>query len=572
MNILVFEKDNCQGCYKCIRHCEVKAISYKDGYASINVKDCVLCGECVNVCSTHAKSVKDDLNVVREMLANHERIVVSLAPSYKAYFNNVSYGKMVHALRSLGFSEIQETALAAELVNNKYAEIVNTEEKKHYITSACYSTILLIEKYYPDLVEYLIPVDSPMMTHAKLLKSENPKTKVVFIGPCVSKKAEAENIINKGTVDAVLTFEDIENWMNLEGVTFDEEADDLLGVANPKTRVYPKNEGVLQSLSEDALSPKYKRIYVNGLDQVRRLFYQLEEDKEKDTLPSLFIEAHVCLDSCIGGPILRKKYCLPAITSSYLSPDKQEYDNSVPSCFKEEANIHHPFFARDKNDLIPTEEDIQFILAQTGKYSKEDEINCGACGYATCREKAIAVFQKKADIEMCLPFFRKRAESLSNVIIDHSPNAIFVLNEALEVQEFNKKAEELFNLNKTDTINQTIPMFLTDSIFDEASKTNTTIRKKQYYSEVDKMCQLLVTYIVQHHLYLVIIEDISEIEAQRNALSIMRNETIDITSAVIEKQMRVAQEIASLLGETTAQTKVTLTKLKQIVMQEDEHS
>ena len=572
MNILVFEKDNCQGCYKCIRHCEVKAISYKDGYASINVKDCVLCGECVNVCSTHAKSVKDDLNIVKDMLAKNERVIVSLAPSYKAYFNNISLGKMVHALRKLGFTDIQETALAAEVVNNKYVEIVNKEEKKHYITSACYSTILLIEKYYPDLVEYLLPVDSPMMTHAKLLKSENPNTKVVFIGPCVSKKAEAENIINKGTVDAVLTFEDIDNWMEEEHIEFGEEDNNLLGVINPKTRIYPKNEGVIQSIDENALSSKYKRIYVNGLDQVRRLFYQLEEDKEKDNLPPLFIEAHVCLDSCIGGPILRKKYRLPAITSSYLSPEKQEYDDNLPSCTKAEANIHHPFFARDKNDLIPTEEDIQFILAQTGKYNKEDEINCGACGYATCREKAIAVFQKKADIEMCLPFFRKRAESLSNVIIDHSPNAIFVLNEALEVQEFNKKAEDLFNLNKTDTINQVIPMFMTDSIFDEANKTNSTIRKKQYYSEVDKMCQLLVTYIVQHHLYLVIIEDITEIEAQRNALNIMRNETIDATSAVIEKQMRVAQEIASLLGETTAQTKVTLTKLKQIVMQEDENS
>lgn len=572
MNILVFEKDNCQGCYKCIRHCEVKAISYKDGYASINVKDCVLCGECVNVCPTHAKSVKDDLNLVKEMLKNKEQVIVSLAPSYKAYFNNVSLGKMVHVLRRFGFNDIQETALAAEVVNNAYIPFVNSEEKKHYITSACYSTILLIEKYYPDLVEYLLPVDSPMMTHAKLLKKENPNARVVFIGPCVSKKAEAENIINKGTVDAVLTFEDIEHWMNECGYEFDEEDTDLKGVINPLTRIYPKNEGVIQSIDTSRMSNKYTRIHVNGLEQVRRLFYQLVEDKEKNTLPPLFIEAHVCLDSCIGGPILRKKYRLPSLTSTYLNSDRQSYDDTVPSCINQEVNIHHPFFARDKNDLIPTEEDIQFILAQTGKYTKEDEINCGACGYATCREKAIAVFQKKADIDMCLPFFRKRAESLSNVIIDHSPNAIFVLNEALEVQEFNKRAEEMFNLNKTDTINHVIPMFMSEDIFDKANKTNMTIRKKNYYSDVDKMCQLMVTYVVQHHLYLVIIEDITEIENQRNALNVMRNQTIDATSEVIEKQMRVAQEIASLLGETTAQTKVTLTKLKQIVMQEDENS
>lgn len=570
MNILTFEKDSCQGCYKCIRHCEVKAISYKDGYASINIKDCVLCGECVNVCPTHAKSVKDDLSLVKNMLLQNEKVIVSLAPSYKAYFNNISLGKMVNVLRRLGFDDIQETALAANLVNDNYIEHINTEEKKHYITSACYSTILLIEKYYPELVEYLLPVDSPMMTHAKLLKKENPNVKVVFVGPCVSKKAEAENIINKGTVDAVLTFEDIELWMNEKSITFDVEDDDINGVINPKTRIYPKNEGVLQSIDKKKLTKKYKHVYVNGLDQVRRMFYQLVEDKENNSLDPMFIEAHVCNDSCIGGPILRKKYRLPAITAGYLSTEKQAYDNNVPSCINSDVNIHHPFFARDMNDLIPTEEDIQFILAQTGKYAPADEINCGACGYATCREKAIAVFQKKADIDMCLPFFKKRAESLSNVIIDHSPNAIFVLNEALEVQEFNKSAEEMFGLTKTETLNQVLPMFLTDDIFEKASQTNKAIRTKKYYEEVDKICQLLVTYVVQHHLYLVIIEDISEMEAQRNALNEMRNRTIDATSEVIEKQMRVAQEIASLLGETTAQTKVTLTKLKQIVMQEGE--
>lgn len=570
MNILEFEKDNCQGCYKCIRHCEVKAITYMDNYASINIKDCVLCGECVNVCPTHAKHVKEDLHRVKSLIQSGECVKVSLAPSYKAYFNNVAYEKMVAVLKKLGFKDVQETVIGANRVNQAYIPYIKNGEKRHLITSACYSTILLIEKHYPELVDYLIPVDSPMMTHAKMMKSEDPACKVVFVGPCVSKKAEAANIINKGTIDAVLTFEDLENWMKDENLEFNEEAE-TWGVDNPKTRLYPKNEGVILSIDKVEEHP-YQMIHVNGLPQVMKLFEKLVEDKKNNELPQLFIEAHVCLDSCIGGPILRKKKSHPAITANYFTADVLERDQKVPTCVKTSPDIHHPFFARDNNDLIPTEEDIQFILAQTGKFSKKDEIDCGACGYATCREKAIAVFQKKADIDMCLPFFRKRAESLSNVIIDHSPNAIFVLNELLEIQEFNKCAEELFNLTKTETLHQCLPMFLRDDIFSEANQKNTTIRKKTYYPENNKTFQISVTYVVQHHLYLVILSDVTAVEQQKIQLNHMRQSTIDATGEVIEKQMRVAQEIASLLGETTAQTKVTLMKLKQMMMEEDENA
>lgn len=570
MNILDFEKDSCQGCYKCIRHCEVKAITYMDNYASINIKDCVLCGECVNVCPTHAKHVMGELHRVKKMIANGKTVKVSLAPSFSAYFESVSFEKIAAVLKKFGFHDVQETVIGANRVNQSYVPYIKNGEKRHLITSACYSTILLIEKHYPELVDYLIPVDSPMMTHAKMLKEEDPSCKVVFIGPCVSKKAEAVNVINFGTVDAVLTFEDLENWMAEENVIFDEEIE-AMGVDNPKTRLYPKNEGVILSLEEIEDNP-YQMIYVNGLPQVKNLFEKLVEDLKEGSLPRLFIEAHVCLDSCIGGPILRKKKSHPAITANYFKGNILKRDEKVPSCITSNPNIHHPYFARDNNDLIPTEEDIQFILAQTGKFTKKDEIDCGACGYATCREKAIAVFQKKADIDMCLPFFRKRAESLSNVIIDHSPNAIFVLNELLQVQEFNKCAEELFNLSKTETLHHCLPMFANDDIFEQASRQNTSIRKKVHYPEIDKICQISVTYVAQHHLYLVIMNDETEIEMQKTQLNHMRQQTIDATGEVIEKQMRVAQEIASLLGETTAQTKVTLMKLKKLVMEEDSNS
>ena len=566
MNILQFEETICRNCHKCIRHCGVKAIEYKDNRASIKDSDCILCGECVLVCPTHAKRIKNDIIYAKSLIERNDHVVVSLAPSYRAYFS-VSFPVISRALKSLGFDKVEETVIGAGVVNEAYAAYIEANPQKHYITTSCYSTVLLVERYFPQLREYLLPVDSPLMAHAKMMKKAMPHTKVVFVGPCISKKAEAEEILNQGVIDAVLTFADIEEWMQEIGVEVKEADPNAVGISEAQLRQYPQPGGIIQTMPAilDACHP----ISVAGLQDCMDVFQALVDDP---FLPSYFIEANICRHSCYSGPILRQAG-KQAVFMSHQKKNWQEVQDTQVAAsyqYKEDVNLHRLFLGKAKETVSYPEEEILAILHKTGKYTIEDELNCGACGYETCREKAYAVLEKKADINMCLPFFKKQAESFSNMIIDKSPNAIFVLKEDFTVLDLNPSAELLFGMPRKQTVNTVLTMFLREDCFEESKRLNTTIRKKLFFPEIDRICFVSATYIAEHRYYLAIIQDISKMEATRQAFVEMREQTLDATTQVIEKQMRVAQEIASLLGETTAQTKVTLMKLKRLLTEEED--
>jgi PAS domain S-box-containing protein len=559
MSIIELNQGNCQNCYKCIRHCPIKAIQFKDSRATVIEEECILCGTCVDTCPQNAKFVKSQRGDVKKLLDAGERVYVTVAPSFSAYYG-VDFPILSATLKQMGFAGVEETAIGANEVSLEYSRLLEEGKMKNIIVTACSSVVMLVERHYPELIPYLAPVASPMMAHAKLMREAyGDDIKVVFLGPCIAKKEEASDPLAGGYVDYAITFSGLEEWMDSIGMSFSETPDpEAVGVVNPVSRLYPKPFGIIDTIDKQLFQQQYRRISVDGIDNCTELFDSLKNDP---TISGLFIEANVCKGGCLGGPVMRAKHKNPFLMQFKISDEKKDFDRT-PAVTAQNSCAHPRVFSnRIVSKGLPSEEEIRRILATTGKYTKEDELNCGGCGYSSCREKAIAVYQGKADIHMCLPYFRQQAENMSNTVIAYSPNAIMVFDRDQQLLDLNPTAETMFGITKNEWQGEIPPIFYGETDFDTAKETG-KVQVKTVQIE-DKFCEQTILYIKEHHMYLAFLKDISEEEQRKQEIASMRNHTVMVAQKVIEKQMTVAQEIASLLGETTAETKVALTKLKK---------
>lgn len=556
MSIVQLKEGNCQNCYKCIRNCPVKSIEFKNGNAAVIEKECILCGECITCCPQNTKYARNDIGGVKALISSGQQVMVSLAPSWKAYYEDVSFEKMTAALKKLGFSKVEETAIGASQVSREYDKLLDDGKMENIIFTACSSVVMLIERHYPALVKYLAPVSSPMMAHARLMRECYGDIKVVFIGPCYSKKNEVSDPLAGGLVNYAITFEELDGWMEQTNTVFDEADQRAEGVLDQKARIYPTACGILETLQ--AKDQSYRRIAIDGIEECIEFFDALQRGE----ITRVAVEANICKGSCIGGPVMRKNGKHLFVADQYITDQKMPYDEHAAK--SAELSIDHPrvFTERNASSPFPTEKQIRAILEQTGKFTPEQELNCGSCGYNSCREKAIAVFQGKADINMCLPFFRERAESISNTILANSPNAIFAFDSDLFVQDLNETAEKMFAIKRQDIIGMPLSDLISDEVFEEARSSNRPVIQKVTPKE-NLIVEETIIYIKKHKIYVAFMKDITADELSEIELSKIREHTIETAQKVIDKQMRVAQEIASLLGETTAETKVALTKLKR---------
>ncbi|WP_094549643.1 [Fe-Fe] hydrogenase large subunit C-terminal domain-containing protein [Petroclostridium xylanilyticum] len=566
MGIIQFKEANCKNCYKCIRSCPVKAIAFKNEQAQIIEEECILCGQCLLACPQNAKSVRSDVEKVKKYIEKKEKVYVSLAPSFVSAFQVSDSRKIFSALKRLGFTHVEETAIGAAQVSKEYEKLIREEKMKNIITTACPTTVALIEKYYPELIDQMAPVVSPMIAHAKMMREVyGSRIKIVFIGPCISKKEECNDLQNDGIVNAIITFEELEKWMESEGVDFSvDEGEEPKGARNPMARLYPATGGIIRTLGKDERKI-YKCVSVDGVDRCINILDSIKEGQ----ISNYFIEMNACPGGCLGGP------CIKSAKSGFLDAKDRltEYvkknmrDINFAVAEDVDVKLGKRFVDKSKDYKIPDEETIREILSKIGKFNKDKELNCGACGYPTCKEKAIAVYNGKAELHMCLPYMRERAESISNIIIQATPNAIIALNDNLYIQEFNQSAQQLFRLDKTDVQGKHIYDVLDCPDFERVKETTQNIlNKKYYYERYDITVVQSILYIKEQQLIIAIMTDISKEEKQQQQMYKVRSETIDIAQKVIEKQMRVAQEIASLLGETTAETKIALTKLKKSIL------
>ncbi|MBQ8183006.1 MAG: 4Fe-4S binding protein [Clostridia bacterium] len=557
-NCLTLKKSNCKNCYKCIRHCPVKAIRFSGNQAHIIGNECILCGQCFVVCPQNAKEIVDETEKVKVFLQAREKVIVSLAPSFIANYDGVGINSMRKALKILGFYDVEETAIGATIVKNEYERMLKEDDRDIIITSCCHSINLLIQKHFPAELEYLADVVSPMQAHCMDIKKRYPDAKTVFIGPCVSKKDEAEHY--EGIVDAVLTFEELTNWLKSENIELEVEKDND---DFSRARFFPTTGGVLKTMAQD--TPDYTYIALDGVENCIAALKDIESGK----VHKCFIEISACVGSCMGGPVMEKYHHTETITD-YLTianyAGKKDFEISQPK----PGELRKQFEYIEHRYPRPSEMEINAVLRQMGKFKPAHELNCGSCGYNTCREKAAAICQGKAEISMCLPFLKEKAESFSDTIVNSSPNGLIVLNENLEVQQINKAAREIMNIRyASDVLGDYVIRILDPTVFETVLKTGRDVTNQRVYlAEYKRYVEQTVVYDRDSHLLIGIMRDVTAEEKERERKENISRQTIEVADKVVDKQMRIVQEIASLLGETAAETKIALAKLKESISDE----
>ena len=557
-NCLTLKKSNCKNCYKCIRHCPVKAIRFSGNQAHIIGNECILCGQCFVVCPQNAKQIVDETEKVRVLLQSGNPVVVSLAPSFVANYDGVGINAMRDALQKLGFYDVEETAIGATIVKKEYERMLKEDERDIIITSCCHSINLLIQKYFPAELEYLADVVSPMQAHCMDIKKRFPNAKTVFIGPCVSKKDEAEHY--EGIVDAVLTFEELTQWLKEANIELKKEMD---SEPESRARFFPTTGGILKTMTQDA--PGYTYLALDGVENCIDALKDIESGK----IHKCFIEMSACSGSCIGGPVMEKYHRTSAV-KDYITVSNYAGEKDFDVVQPNSVELSKQFEFIEHRLQQPSETEIFNVLRQMGKFKPSDELNCGSCGYNTCREKAIAICQGKAEISMCLPFLKDKAESFSDTIVKNTPNGLIVLNEELEVQQINDAARKIMNVrSSTDILGDQVIRIMDPTDFMEVRNTGRDIRNKMVYlPEYKRYVEQSVIYDKDSHLLIGIMRDVTDEQTEREKKESISRQTVEVADKVVDKQMRIVQEIASLLGETAAETKIALAKLKESIQDE----
>ena len=567
MQWIEIEKGNCSDCYKCLRSCPSKAIKIIDGRAEVIKEMCIVCGHCQVVCPQHIIKIKSRLRNVQAAIDDDFNVIASIAPSFVCAFDMKHPGQLIKALKMLGFSDVSETGIGAEYVKEEYIEALKTQKYKNYITSSCPSANYLIQKYYPKCIEYLAPTVSPMLAHGKLIKKTSPSAFTVFIGPCIAKKQEAYEYKDNNIINEVLTFDEIAFWLKESNIDLKslptEEFDNPTDINGAS---FPVRGGIFSNLQSVSDVYGYQYMQADGVEACINILDAISSGE----LEGVCVELNMCEGSCIGGPampyghpntyVIEKKVRDFAKSKPVIlqTPDTIKIDGSELNRDFKEKPIYMP---------EPTEEEIIEILHSMGKYKESDQLNCNTCGYKTCRDKAKAVHANMSEISMCLPFVRKKAESIRNTIFEYTPNAILFLDTEMNIIEMNPKAEEILNIIFEEVEGHSIETIVgRDILFDIRLDRSIVIHRKLCIDSKDICIIFELSYIVEENVYMVIMSDITQEEKNITALNAMKERTLDAAQEVIDKQMRVAQEIASLLGETTAETKIILTRLKKIAM------
>ncbi|MDD5170821.1 MAG: [Fe-Fe] hydrogenase large subunit C-terminal domain-containing protein [Syntrophales bacterium] len=566
--VIVTNPARCRDCYRCVRSCEVKAIRVREGQAQVVPELCIVCGMCVRVCPQKAKDVHIATPDVKQALREGRRLIASVAPSAPAYFNMGSFTDMEEALKKLGFYAAEETAVGAQIVGLAHQnEVEKSTDRRPIITSSCPAIVNLIEKYHPDLIPHLAPIVSPMIAHGRILaKNYGPEAYIVFIGPCIAKKLEILDEDVAGTIHAVMTFKGLQEWFTEVGVRLSGLTPIKKSVTPVAARLFPIEGGLISTarMNTDVLSREM--IIATGLEACQDLI----RDIRSGQLSGIhLVELMACKGGCINGPVMadvpggiflarRRIIDYQMNQSPYETISREAWPPLVRSYHDKKKNI--PEFS---------EEQIQEVLQRVNKYSPDDELNCGACGYSSCREKAVATLRGMAEVTMCIPYMRHRSESLRQVVMDVSPNAILIIDETLVIQDMSPSAEHLFGCSLMDMKGQHLShLIIALDDFVQVRDTGCPIISKVCRLREDLVTEQSIVRVEGQTLIVAIMRDITEQERERKTFQALRAETLEQTQEVVRKQMRVAHQIAHLLGETTAESKMIVSHLAKLLEKE----
>ncbi len=565
LNAIYTEKRECQDCHKCIRECPVKAIKVQDGCTRVVPELCITCGNCVLACPSNAKRVRDDLSAAKQLLASGRRVVASLAPSFVPQFSGVRPPQLIHALKRLGFHAVSETALGAQQVSAHVAALIQESPANVWISSACPVVVDFIRKYRPDCQPRLSNLLSPLLTHCRLLRNHyGVDIGIVFIGPCIAKKKEAED--HPELLDVVLTFEDLERWLEEENIQLSGEVESAADCFEPEAAkegsLYPVEGGMMPGIARSSSRQDPRFMAFSGMSNVNQALQGLTEWKPEH---SIFLELTACAGSCVNGPkaarnssIARRRYEIVR----YAKPaDRLPRPVSI--------GIARQYSPQPVQRNGHTELQVREALRSVGKYSPEDELNCGGCGYDSCRDFAHAMIAHNAERMMCATYTRKLAQKKANALIKKIPSAVVIVDEDLKVIECNanfahlalgdiaNQPAESTNLEGT-SLDEVIPF---SYLFRRVLESGEDIVGHDIRFQRSILNTSIFT-IEPHAVIGGIFQDIT-------APAFQKEQIIGRARDVIQKNLKTVQQIAYLLGENAAESEIILNSIVRSFSPED---
>lgn len=546
--IIYTNEARCQDCYRCVRVCPVNAIMMKEGQAQVVSDKCILCGTCIRECPQDAKSYRRDIERVKRLLVNHESIAVSIAPSFATVYEDWKRERIPSLLRKLGFTHISETSEAAGFVAEETAKIINTRPENTHIATACPAFVNYAEKYNPSLVSKLVPVVSPMIAHAMRIKAKfGDDTRVVFIGPCIAKKDEAEKSEFAGLIDAVLTFEELNIWIEEEEVDIKMlETSDFDDLPTENSSLFPLVGGLIRtaSLSTDLLSDTM--LPVSGVEEINEMVKTLEKSNHNFVVEPLF-----CAQGCTNGPgidccktVFEKKADLLEYTAQRKTKktDDDKLNVDLSTRYRIRAEAAERF----------SEAEIRKVLEKTGKAEEENQLNCGACGYDSCRDKAIAVLMGMAEYNMCLPYVRRMAEQRTDKIIESSPNGIVILDEQLRILHMNPAFRKFFKTTSS-ICGKSISYLMDPELFIKLREgEKDKIEQTVVYDNYNLVTHQLMYKLRSENQLVGVFVNITKNTKDNQKLDDLKQKTIIQAQELLEHQVKMAQKLAMYLGESTA--------------------
>ncbi|SDK76882.1 [Fe-Fe] hydrogenase large subunit C-terminal domain-containing protein [Natronincola ferrireducens] len=562
---LTLSDNGCKDCYKCIRNCPVKAIAITENKTEVDASRCIACGKCFIVCPQNDKAPQYHLIRVRSFANNNNKLVASIDPTFLAYFPK-SEKTIVTALKKLGFHHVEETAVGIDRVLEEYKNYYNQTKQNYYITTTCSACNLMIQKYYPHLNKYMIPILPPMMVHGKLLRKKyGDDIKVVYFTPCIASKIECTDTqLEDCSIDAVITFDELKDWMTSKNIVLEElEEEDFDQEGTFIAKKFPVDG--LKSMT-DRITSAEDFLQVNGGENIRQVLESIAQEE----LDAKFIEINFCLNGCINGPTFYNSQVNLFTRKKQVSDyaNKKAIENNLFELAEEiKGKFYREFNDKRVLNLQPSNIELRKILKKMGKFNKKDELNCGTCGYETCRDKAVAIYNHMDTPNMCLPYIRNKSETMSNLIFEYSPNYIFLVNKDLKILSINPAGIQHLNVEKKhDDLHLATILDYTDYM--EVFETKKSIYGKKIRLEDHNLTIIQnLLYIEKQDSILAILNDVTKTEEKEKELIEVKKNTAEMVQKVITKQMVIAQQICSVLGETTAETKVALKKFLDLTME-----
>lgn len=550
-------KNECHDCYKCVRECHVKAIKIENGHASVLSEKCIACGSCVKACPANAKRVRYDIEKVKTLFRAQKEVYVSLAPSWAGVFD-FSATKMVALLKKLGFVAVSETALGAQEVSIKTAEMLKEANNELLISSACPVIVDYIRLYNPKFTKNITPIASPAITHAQMLKNKyGENISIVFIGPCIAKKNEADK--HPELIDVSLTFEELKFWISEEYINISELRPDPKNVFVPEESyegaLYPIEGGMNETIKQVGIGKDVQLLNISSIETFEKSLKGLSTEKIKKTI---FIEALACAGGCISGPCISTKKAGINVTSDILSSIKHR--ESVPS--EASVVVEEKFESKPIENIEYPISDILKAMKKIGKHKEADELNCGGCGYSTCRELAKALISGEAEPSMCVSYMRKIAMRKAAAMLRCMPSSIVMVDQDLKVVETNDAflkmfcgdMYEVFSSRQDGLVGAAIERIIDFSdIFKIALKTGKDIHKERFPIK-NKLYDITAFTIEKNAIVGAVITDVTQSEMNREKIANKAQE-------VISKNIAIVQDIACLLGEHMVETELLLSSI-----------